>query len=115
VTFIKNHHYPSTESGVVLRQDGVAEVNLPDMWLDGFGRPSGKFHVGQARWRLVQNGSHWDVLLEFDGSTTFGQDPGKPWITWLNLTHQRPPYAIYVGIGDPDSGEGLEYVKAGGA
>lgn len=100
-------HYDTTlETKLILEDSGEVEVvNMPDWWDNGFGKSSGNMHSEQGRWRLYQSsGSEaWGIRLTLPSGTKF-----------INLLGQKPPYSMFLYIGDPDSGEVMTFTRSDG-
>lgn len=119
VRFIKRAKYSSIpEISITLHEKGSFEMkNIPDMWLNEFGRAKGNFDSATGTWELdcVEYGriKHWGIGLDFTdvtGITSRTSDRGF-YYSMISLKNQKPPYIIHITIGDPDSMEALEFER----
>lgn len=101
----KGGYDTSLETKLILEGSGVLKiVNMPDWWNDGFGMSHGKVQSEQGTWRLYQSsGSEtWEVSMALPSGTKF-----------MNVLGQKPPYSMFLYVGDPDSGEMMTFTRNG--
>jgi hypothetical protein len=123
--------YTNTDAYIILRSDGAFEMHkMPDCWLTRFGKPNNQYDFGQGCWTVRKKYSTWFIDLSFDDA--LGLTSVKDWqikTTWKDgsITYQsgkasgfgaeaglignQPPYRIYLTVGAPDSGIGLEFER----
>ncbi len=101
--------YVSLAATLTLRADQTFEVtNLPSFDMEGE-RQSCEWN-GVGRWTLHRSSLG---LLLTDSSRAHGKincSEGTQDNSFVVLG-QQPPYKLYLVIGDPDSGEGLDFVR----
>jgi hypothetical protein len=97
--------YPAAEHELILRPDHTFSMrNMPDWWSDGFGESHGKFESGDGTWELASDKNVWQIWvlrLRF-----------PRWSTSIHLYRQRPPYLIFVRVGDPDIGDAMFFERS---
>jgi hypothetical protein len=105
-------HYRTVSTQIELREDGSCRfVSIPDWWVSDFGESHDGFVSGAGSWKLEKDSIHWCINLDF------GHDQGRSaqlhdrYDGMVILLHQRPPYALRLGVGDPDSDEGMVYER----
>jgi predicted small lipoprotein YifL len=101
------------ESEISLRADGMLSIkNIPDCYVDGFGRSSNKFLSGTGRWEIQQTEAGYGVEL------TVGDGGSLPRAIYdgssIEIRNKRPPFALWVSIGDPDERVYLVYERNSG-
>jgi hypothetical protein len=82
---------------------------------DGFGEPLGWNYSGNGDWTLSE-GAQVTLIIYIRGDPTptiAGDAPSGSSVALggFELLGHSPPYAIWYGIGDPDEGQGLIYVR----
>jgi hypothetical protein len=104
--------YAATDHELNLRPDHTFTMrNMPDWWRNGFGESHGQFDSGNGTWELSSANNVWQIWVvwlhfsQFPGSASSGATP-------IHLCHQRPPYLIFIGVGDPDEGEGMLFERS---
>lgn len=105
------HYAAIPPSEIELRPDSTISIrNLPDCAVDGFGNSGGRFLSGAGRWRVEHDltATSIDVIIEPGGSLKDGGYLGS----WLKVRRRSPPHILQVTVGDPDSGQSLEYVRS---
>lgn len=93
------------ETRLILEGGGELKVvNMPDWWNDGFGISHGKLQSEEGAWRLYQSSGSkaWEISMALPSGTKF-----------MSLLGQKPPYSIFLYIGDPDSGEVMTFTRSG--
>jgi len=119
--FVKRKGYANLpDICIILSADGTFEMqNMPDMWHNAFGRPNRKFDSGCGTWKLDSHdaglATHPGITLDFDDVRGFSSSVYKNgFVSFgaLQLKNQKKPYRLQATIGDPDSGETLEFEKA---
>jgi hypothetical protein len=98
-------HYPVATHEINLRADHTFSMrNMPDWWSNGFGESHGQFESGDGTWQFEAGKDVWQiwvVRLHFPSVTT-----------WINLYRQRPPYLIFIRVGDPNNGDAMFFERA---
>lgn len=91
---------------LVFYEDGKLEaVNMPDWWLDGFGKSNQRFESSLGSWRFFRyKESCVEVSLDLQIVRT-NIDLSK------SRFNQEPKYIMTKYIGDPDSGNLMVFVK----
>jgi hypothetical protein len=93
-------HYPATRHELILRSDHTFSMrNMPDWWRGGFGESHGQLESGEGTWNLQPARDVWQiwvVRLRF---------PSRD--TTVNVYRQRPPYLIFIRVGDPNNGDAM--------
>ena len=105
-------HYPQVQSSIVLRLDGrLILTNIPDWWLDGFGKSKGGFDSGEGRWSLDNAQGFWELILDVDSARNFSsQDHNPRGIgTAIAVINEKPPYLLHLTVGDPDMGDAMQF------
>lgn len=119
VRFIKRAKYSSIpEISIMLHENGSFEMkNIPDMWLNKFGKAKGNFDSAAGTWELdcreYGRIKHWGIVLDFTDVTAITSrttDHGF-YYSMLSLKNQKPPYIIHMIIGDPDNEDALEFYR----
>ncbi len=108
--------YAERDTYVTLARDQSCKIsNMPDLWLDGFGESRGGFDSYKGTWRLTKHTNGWGVYLRLSwiGGASKGQKDRESILVYdrMMLAGERPPYRLQFIIGDPDSGESLEFEK----
>jgi hypothetical protein len=111
----EKRNYPKEKISINLGPDGSFELkNIPDCWLSDFGKSSGKFNSGGGTWELAEHDSRWTLSLHFPSTEHFSAKRFKGgFFTFVMLIGEKPPYIIYLMVGDPDGGEGMRFEKIG--
>jgi hypothetical protein len=98
-------HYPVATHEIILRADHTFSMrNMPDWWSNGFGESHGQFESGDGTWQLEAGKNVWQIWvirLHFPSVTTS-----------INLYRQRPPYLIFIRVGDPNNGDAMFFEHA---
>ena len=97
-------HYPVATHEIILRADHTFTMrNMPDWWRNGFGQSHGQLESGEGTWQLESGRDVWEiwvVRLHFPSVTIC-----------INVYRQRPPYLIFVRVGDPNNGEAMFFER----
>ncbi len=91
------------ETSLILRDDASFEmIDMPDWWRHSSGESWQGFLHWSGTWRIRQNSPDktWSLELTMGQLTTFA-----------DLGNQKPPYAIYFVLGDPDESRGMTFVR----
>lgn len=84
-------------------------------YFDGFGHRVDCYLSGTARWSLDKDlgvGSGWQLRFENYQSSSPANKCGPENAIWpILLLGQKPPYRLYLTIGDPDSDTGIEFER----
>ena len=93
-------HYPQTMHYLELRADHTFNMhNMPDWWSDGFGRSHGRLESLSGRWELTESKELWRIWEISLHTAEF--------ITTIHLYHQKPPYQLFIRLGDPNEGDAM--------
>jgi hypothetical protein len=97
----KHKSYPSIPvSSMQLRPDfSMSITNLADCADNGFGKSSGGFLSGEGKWWVKKDFIEWSLAI--NGSVA----------PYVQIRGRSAPYRLAVVVGDPDSGETLQYVR----
>ena len=101
LTYIRQKgKYPEVKHELIIREDGTFVMRyMPDWWSDGFGESKKGFESGDGVWRLRKDNNIWDIwLIELEFPSG---------VRSVHLYRQKPPYLIFIRIGDPNSGEAM--------
>jgi len=89
---------------LIVRADGRIDLlDMPDWWLDPFGRSSHTIRSDFGTWKLKQHGDKawWELSLDL-------RDQGG---RIVQLRGERPPYSIHFTLGDPDEGDAMVFLR----
>jgi hypothetical protein len=93
-------HYPSANPKIILRADGTYSfVEMPDWWSSATGESTSKIESFDGQWKLEQRKDIWNVWV-------IGLQTPNYW-TSIHLYRQKPPYALFVGVGDPNDARAM--------
>lgn len=111
-------NYPSVKMSITLFRDGTFNFNnIPDMWNtwgESFGKFKGKFDSGSGQWSMRKGQDWWSVMLDFTSTTGFNSEKMKGrFVTSIMLVGEKPPYLLHLTVGDPDSGDAMQFEKVG--
>lgn len=97
----KRKSYASIPASVIqLRADfSMSITNLADCAANGFGDSNGGFLSGEGKWSVEKEFIEWKLAV--DGSVA----------PYVQIRGRSAPYRLAVVVGDPDSGETLQYVR----
>jgi hypothetical protein len=89
----------------------ISILNLADCATNGFGHSAGTFVSGKGNWELEKDFVGWGLNLHIDkgGSLREAVYAGP----WMGIRGRSAPYRLEIAIGDPDSGETIQYEKKG--
>jgi hypothetical protein len=97
--------YSTIEHELTLRPDHTFTMrNMPDWWRNGFGESHGHFESGDGTWELASASNVWQIWVVRLHFPHLG--------TSIHLYHQRPPYLIFIGVGDPDEARGMLFERS---
>jgi hypothetical protein len=111
-TFLRSHKgYSAVPSSFIeLRPDfSVSIRNLPDCATDGFGTSKGGFLSGDGRWQLEKAFLGYGLTLDIRGGGSL--KPGSYGGPWLAIRRRSSPHILELTVGDPDSGESIQYER----
>lgn len=120
---LRDGKYPDRDYRIVINTDGTFRMqNMPDWWMDGFGESHGGFHDGTGTWKLDEGKNIWriwTVMLRFESFSGNEKDPvtksvlpiKAPFVTWVHLYGQKPPYLLFLGVGDPNDGYAMFFER----
>lgn len=101
------------ESAISLDPDGSVSVrNLPDCYIDGFGLGHGRYVSGRGTWEIEQTDLGFGVTLTIEAGGTLKR--GVYHGSSILIKNRQAPFALVVGIGDPDSNEDIVYERQPG-
>ena len=87
--------YINANPEVILRADGSFSIRqMPDWWSSGTGESKGTLESLDGQWSLRRDKNIWDIW------TLNLKTPDL--ITSIHLYRQKPPYALFIGVGDPN-------------
>lgn len=96
---------------IVLRPDKTLTYDkIPDSVFADDGKGSGKTYTGKGTWRILQQQDWWAVLAEIDSYPPPKAPRGGYGMTVM-IIGDDPPYTLHITLGDPDSGEALQFKK----
>ena len=99
-------HYPVATHEIILRSDGTFSIkNMPDWWMNGTGESGGKLESLDGRWDLEEAKDIWTIWQ-------ISLDTSKARMH-VNVYYQRPPYSIFVRVGDPNNGYAMVFDRTG--
>lgn len=94
-------HYEKRDISILFSPDGsITLTNIPDWWLDGFGKPAGKFINETGHWKPRKQQGFWVVAVDC-----------RIVSTEIFLSGKKSPYYLQLILGDPDSGKTMVFVK----
>jgi hypothetical protein len=97
-------------SSIELRPERrIAIRNLPDCAVDGFGDSRGQFLSAEGQWQISKLFVGYGLTLEIapGGSLKDGVYGGS----WMAIRGRSAPHVLEVTVGDPDSGETIQYAR----
>jgi len=102
------------DPSVTVNVDNTAVLaNFPSF--DGFGDRIDCNRTGTADWSLDKDlgaSSGWQLAFENYRPSTASAACGQENAIWpVLLLRQKPPYRLYLTVGDPDSDTGIEFQK----
>jgi hypothetical protein len=104
------HYKAIVSSEIELKSDSTVSIrNLPDCAVDGFGDSGGRFLSGDGRWRIKHDptAASIDLVIDPGGSLKDGGYLGS----WMKIRRRWPPHVLQITVGDPDSGQSIEYER----
>ena len=110
----KEGHYKSMPPSISLMSNGTVIItNIPDWWLTKFGTPSGGFDSGSGTWTIGKHQRWWALSVSFPSTGQFvsQQHQAGGLSTEMMLIGEKPPYKIYLDVGDPDAGKGMKFER----
>jgi hypothetical protein len=123
---IKAGYTQANTPALVLKADGKFEMkSMPDKWLHARSiserSPNPSYDSGSGIWRIEPSGEgwarRWGILLDFPGTKDLvsrshtGRSGRLVCSNLLMLRNDKPPYVLHFIVGDPDSDDGLEFVR----
>jgi len=110
----KEGHYSTVAPSITLLGDGTIIItNIPDWWLTSFGKPQGGFDAGRGTWTIEKHQEWWALSVGFhdtEGFSSINHNSGGLG-TQMMLVGQKPPYSIYLTVGDPDEAKGMLFER----
>jgi hypothetical protein len=110
----KEGHYSAVSPSITLSSGGeIIITNIPDWWLASFGKPQGGFDSGCGHWSIQKHQKWWGLSVDFPDTPQFSSLKNKPggMSTEMMLIGEKPPYKIYLNVGDPDDGRGMQFER----
>jgi hypothetical protein len=110
----KEGNYRTASPTITLMGDGTIVIkNIPDWWLTSFGVPGGGFDSGRGTWTIQESQDWWLLLVSFSDTRQFASSSNMPGTlgTQMKLIGEKPPYKIYLTVGDPDEGRGMHFER----
>ena len=100
-------HYAEAEYYIELRADSSFLFhNIPDWWSDGFGESHGKLETFTGTWDVTEDSNIWKIWNITLSTSKF--------ITSIHLYRQKPPYQLFIRVGDPNQGDAMLFEKKSG-
>ena len=92
--------YSAAHPKVILRADGTYSfVEMPDWWSSATGESTGTTETFDGSWKLQERKSPWTVWeIQL-------QAPKN--VCSIHLYRQKPPYCLFVGVGDPNDARAM--------
>jgi hypothetical protein len=108
---LENMYKNVKASQLELRPDGTFYIeNIASAWSPF--PTAGGFENVKGNWRVGSDQTSWVVQLNVTSvKQADGQLDRQGYETYAMLIGQDAPYTLHFGIGDPDSGEALQYEK----
>lgn len=98
--------YPSAEATISLHGDGTFTMtNIPDWWWKG--KTFGSLNSEKGTWKIIRHQKWWAIFIRIDSSSDFPRGFNTDW----SLVGNKPPYKIHLTIGDPDSGDAMQFER----
>jgi hypothetical protein len=95
-------------TSLAFKVDGTfTMLNMPDIYTNrNLADFHGGYESGEGSWKIESNGDgwarRWGIALWFTNGAVDNR---------MMLRGEKPPYMLHLMVGDPDSGEGLEFEK----
>lgn len=104
--------YSKTDGKIVISPDGNFSMsNIPDWW-NTFGKSHGNYDSGQGKWELKKQQSWWCLFVDFESRRDFHSKPDDSgFSTTIAISGKRPPYYLFLYVGDADSGNVMIYER----
>lgn len=108
-TFLESMYKNTKFSQLELRKDGSFLIqNIASVWSPF--PTGGGFESVNGKWSLVKHQDWWAVQMNVTSVTEAdGHLNQQGFGTQAMLIGQEAPYTLHFGIGDPDSGDALQY------
>ena len=89
---------------ITLRIDGTFSIrDMPDWWSSEFGKSSGNVESFDGLWNIEQTKEIWNV---------WSIDLQAPqYRNSIHLYRQKPPYALFIVIGDPNDANAMIFER----
>ena len=85
--------YPKVDTSFELSKDGSFKiVNMPDWWLEPFGKSKGGFISGVGKWEVTKQQEWWELEFAFNSS------PARS----VPIVGTTVPYHLWFYVGDRD-------------
>lgn len=97
-------------SAIELKSGSIISIrNLPDCAVDGFGRGAGAFLSGNGKWTVDKAFFGYGLNLDIAAGGTM--KPGIYAGPWVHIRRRSSPHVLEITVGDPDSGESIQYER----
>lgn len=102
------------ESSITLRPDRSIEIrNIPRWRNENFGSEISRFDSQRGRWSLQKVSDRW--LIDIETAPQHGGLPGPAQQNGFDksmfILGEKPPYKIYIMVGDGDDEQGMQFQK----
>ena len=103
--------YGKQSASITIGDDGTLRfTDVPDWWSESAGKPGGQYDNAPGHWKVERRQKQWWML-----SASFEKGALARWargfIAQVQLVGEKPPYMLHLTIGDPDSGEAMQFEK----
>jgi hypothetical protein len=96
--------YTNIHPTIALRADGTFSIrDMPDWWSDGFGESHGTVEKLEGKWKLEAKKEVWDVWVVSLQTSNL--------VTSVHLYRQKAPFALFIGIGDPNDANAMIFER----
>jgi hypothetical protein len=96
--------YTNIHPTVTLRADGTFSIrDMPDWWSDGSGDSHGTGEALDGKWSFEQQKEVWNVWVI---------SLQTPMFRSVHLYRQKAPFALFIGVGDPNDANAMIFERA---
>jgi hypothetical protein len=96
---------------VVLANHRVEFFNIPEFIYDK--KPEVCLINGGGAWQLGKNDDYEVLNFQIQRENYRPDACGSKYSGQLNLYRNKPPYKLHITIGDPDSGDAIQFERSG--